>query len=111
MKYPQAYAIGRITRDARLRTTCDGKHFVEATIEMDEPETFKRGEHKQLVDVSADREDQIALVCCLKRGVKIRIDGNADWTCHKDPMKEIFYGRVRITGAVEILEEVNRERA
>lgn len=106
MKSPHGHAVGRVIREGRLRNTPTGRPFIESTIEMDEPHQYERGDYCQRVDICSMRDDQLALVSLLKIGARVRVEGDIDWTSHKDGFREITFGRVRITGSIEIMREV-----
>lgn len=111
MKSPHGHAIGRVIRPGRLNMHRDGRTFVEVFIAMEDAHQFTRGPYHQKVAARTFREDEFAIVSLLKVGARVRADGDIDWTSHKDEARESFFGQVRISGSITILEEARDERA
>lgn len=104
MKTPQGWATGRILKEGRLREH-NGKPFIEATMEMDEPVRFDRGDYRERVDICTERDDELAIVTLLKPGARVRVDGTISSTMHIDKFGQRVYTRTRITGSITLLEE------
>lgn len=107
MKAPQGWAIGRVIREGRLQRGEGGVLLVEATIEMEDPIPFHRGDHHERVNICTTREDELAIVPLLKPGARVRVEGDIDSTVHQDRFGRRIYTRVRITGSITILEEAS----
>ena len=105
MKAPQGWAIGRVLKAGRLCHDPKGRPFVEAFIQMDEPRLYSRGPYHQKVAIRTFADNELAIVSLLKVGARVRAEGDIDWTSHKDEANERFYGQVRITGSITLLEE------
>lgn len=105
MKLPHAHAIGRVIRQGRINLDREGKSWAETMIEMEDAIQFDRGEKHVRVSVRGFGDEQMRLIPLLKRGAKISVDGDVDYTVHSDRFTDIVFGQVRISGAITVLEE------